>query len=127
MVDTDRTAQVGENTIYLNEEDMFFLTIVGEIDDKIAVDFIKALEELEVKFEKRKRNLFIDNNNAGKITSKARKIFHELDNRETTGKVAVFGLHPVARVLASFYMGVSRNKKMRFFTTKEDALDWLRE
>jgi len=46
---------------------------------------------------------------------------------EKTGKVAVFGLHPVARVIASFVMGVSKNKDMRFFKAKEEALAWLKE
>jgi len=46
---------------------------------------------------------------------------------ERTGKVALFGLNPVARVIASFVMGVTRKKDMRFFKTREEALAWLRE
>jgi hypothetical protein len=50
-----------------------------------------------------------------------------MDEDTKTGKTAFFGMHPVARVIASFVMGVSPNKMMRFFKTKEDALIWLRE
>lgn len=127
MKENRREIRVGENRIYLGEDDMFYLTIVGEIDEEIASGFINALEEIGSKFNKKKRNLFIDNNKAGKISSKARKIFHKLDNWETTGKVAIFGLHPVARVIAFFYIGISKNKNMRFFNNKEDALAWLKE
>lgn len=127
MEKNDRTVHVGENIIHLGEDDMFYLTIVGEIDEEIASGFINAIGEIEKKIEEKKRNVFIDNNKAGKISSKARKIFHKLDNREASGKVAIFGLHPVARVIASFYMGVSKNKKMRFFSNKEEALAWLKE
>ena len=127
MIDADRTTHVGEHIISLDEEDMFHMTIVGDIDEEVALNFIKSLEELEGKYGKTRRNIFIDNNKSGKISSKARKIFHELDSRETTGKVAIFGLHPVARVLASFYIGMSGNRKMQFFNSKERALNWLKD
>ena len=46
---------------------------------------------------------------------------------EKIGKVALFGLHPVARVIAAFIMGITRKKDMRFFKSKEEALAWLKE
>ena len=72
-------------------------------------------------------NVFIDLNKAGKGSPEARKIWKKLTENEKTGRVAFFGLHPVARVLASFTMGVSKNKDMRFFKTREEALEWLKE
>ena len=46
---------------------------------------------------------------------------------EKIGKIAMFGMHPVARVVASFVMGVTNKEDMRFFKSKEDALLWLKE
>ena len=46
---------------------------------------------------------------------------------EKIGKVALFGLHPVARVIASFVMGVTKKEDMRFFRTKEEALAWIKD
>jgi hypothetical protein len=31
------------------------------------------------------------------------------------------------RVLASFFMGLSKNKNMRFFKAKEEALAWFKK
>ena len=42
-------------------------------------------------------------------------------------KIAIFGLNPVARVIASFIMGVAKKKDQRFFKTKEEALAWLKQ
>ena len=72
-------------------------------------------------------NVLVDLNKAGKPTSEARKIGKERLEEEGVGKVALFGLHPVARVLASFVMGVSKKEDMKFFKTKEEAIAWFKE
>jgi len=71
--------------------------------------------------------MLLDINKAGQVSSGARKIGKETFEDEKVGKVAFVGLHPVARVIASFVMGVTRKKDMRFFKTKEEALAWLKE
>jgi hypothetical protein len=54
-------------------------------------------------------------------------IFREAAEKVFKGKMAYFGMHPVARVIASFMMGVTRKQNMRFFKTREEALAWLKE
>jgi hypothetical protein len=54
-------------------------------------------------------------------------VWKEIIENERTDRIAIFGLHPVARVIASFIMGVTKKKEMRFFKTKEEALRWLKE
>ena len=85
---------------------------------KEASDQLKNLVEGEV-------NVLIDLNQVGQPSPEARKIGQEAFDDEKVGKVALFGLHPVARVIASFVMGVTKKKDMRFFKTKEEALAWL--
>lgn len=67
----------------------------------------------------------IDLNKAGKSTPDARKVWQQLSEEPTTKKVAVFGLHPVARVLASFVLGKVKRNANSFFKTQEEALAWI--
>jgi len=74
-----------------------------------------------------KVNFLIDVNKAGKNSPEARSIWTKTTENENTNKVAIYGLSPVARVLASFVIGVTKKKDIRFFITKEDALNWINE
>jgi hypothetical protein len=124
---SEREIQIGENSLYLDEGNIIHLTSVGEKDEKIATAvkdaYIKIANMVEGKV-----NLLLDANKSGQPSSEARRIFREgILEYEKTGKVAVFGMNPVARVIASFIMGVSRKKDMRLLKTKEEALTWLKK
>jgi hypothetical protein len=121
----DREIWIGENRLYLDEDNIFNVVIVGEIDAKTANAMKYAGLRLNNMFRGKAKAL-IDLNKAGKHSSEARKIWKESSELEIADKIAYFGLHPVARVLASFVMGVSKKKDMRFFKTKEEALAWLK-
>jgi hypothetical protein len=126
MENKDREIRVGENRLYLGEDNVLYVTIFGEVDEKIAI----ALKEADLKFKnmvEEKYDVLADLNKSGKHSSESRKIWKEMTEHDKTGKVAIFGMHPVARVIASFVMGVSKKKDMRFFKTKEEALLWLKE
>ena len=71
-----------------------------------------------------KVNTLIDLNKAGKTSTAARKKQKEISEHEKVGKVALFGLGPVAKVIASFFMGISMKKDMQFFKTREEASEW---
>ena len=123
----DREIWAGENRIYLGEDNIIYITSVGMKDDKIAIAikdaYIKMANMVEGKVD-----LLIDANKGGQPSSEARKIIQEgMLKIGKTGKVAIFGAHPVARVLASFVMGISKKKDIRFFSLKEEALAWLKE
>ncbi len=126
MEEKDREIWVGENRLYLGEDNICYITVVGEVDEEIAI----AIKEIDLKFKnmvEEKLNIIADLNKAGKQSAMARKIWRDMAEHEKTGKIAMFGMHPVERVLASFVMGVSRNKDMRFFNSKDEALAWLKE
>ena len=123
---SEREIWVGENRIYLGEDNILYVTVVGDIDDKMAI----AIKEADLKFKNTVEEEFDvlgDLNKSGKHSPEARKIWKEMTEDDKTGKVAICGMHPVARIIASFVMGVSRKKDMRFFKTREEALSWLRE
>ncbi len=73
-----------------------------------------------------KANIFADNNRTKKPSLEARKIFQEMIEYEKVDKIAILGLHPVARMLAAFMTGLSRNKNIRVFMNRGEALEWLR-
>jgi len=126
MKNKEREIWVGKNRLYLGEDNILHVIVVGEIDEKIAT----AIKEADMKFKnmvEEKYDVLGDLNKAGKQSPKARKIWKKMIEDEKTGKVAFFGMHPVARVLASFVMGISKKKDIRFFKTKEEALAWLKE
>ena len=122
---SEREIWIGENRMYLGKDNIIYVTAVGEIDEKIAVECKEAMFNL-INMVEEKANYLIDLNKGGKTSPAARKIFNELNEHEKAGKIAFFGLHPVARVLASFIGGTSKKKDIQFFKTKEGALAWLK-
>jgi len=126
MEEKEREIWVGENRMYLGEDNILYTTVVGEVDEDAAI----AIWEVHLKFMNMvegKLDTLIDLNKAGRQPLKARKIGIKMFEYEKTGKVALFGLHPVARVIASFVMGVTRKKDIRFFKMREEALAWLKQ
>jgi hypothetical protein len=123
---SEREIWVGENRLYLGEDNIIYITNVGEINEKTAVAIEDAVIKLTTMVERNVSTL-TDLNKAGKMTPKARKVFQEFVGQGEHGKAALFGMHPVARVLASFFMGVTRKRDIRFFKKKEEALSWLKE
>ncbi len=123
---SEREFWVGESRFYLGEDDIFYETIVGKQDEKTIIAALEAHNRFKNMVEG-KMKMLIDINKAGQLSSGARKIGRETLEDKKVGKVALFGSHPVARVIASFVMGVTRKKDMRFFKTKEQALAWLKK
>ena len=123
---SEREIWVGESRFFLGEDNILDITNVGEIDEKTAIAMKEALLKLMNMVEGKVHTL-TDLNKAGKTTPQARNIFQGLAEHEKAGKVAQVGMHPVARVLGSFVMGVSKKKDFRFFKTREEALAWLKE
>ena len=122
----EREIWVGESKFFLDEDNILYETVVGEQNERTATEMLKVTNKLQNMVEG-KLNVLIDLNKAGTPSSEARKIGQEAFEDEKIGKIALFGLHPVARVIASFVMGVSRKKDMRFFKSKEEALAWLKK
>ena len=126
MKEKDREIRVGESRYYLGEDNIIHVIEVGEIDDQKAMAIKKAYLKI-LAVVKGKINILVDLNKAKKPSVEARKILNEINESKRVDKVAHFGMHPVARVLASFLMGVSKKKDLGFFKTKEEALKWLKK
>ena len=122
---SEREIWAGESRFYLGEDNIIYCTSVGGIDAEMAIAIDEATLKL-MNMVEGKVNVLIDLTRTGQPTSEARKIGQQTFEHEKFGKVAMFGMHPVARVIASFIMGVTKKEDMHFFKTKEEALAWLK-
>ena len=126
MEKKEREILIGKSRYYFSEDNILHATIVGEVDDSAAAGYRDAAMKF-INMSAGTINVLGDITKAGKLSPEARKVFRELTEHETTGKVAIFGLHPVARVIASFFMGTTKKKDIRFFSSREEAIAWLKE
>lgn len=123
---SEREIWVGENRFYLGEDNIIYAEEVMRPDDKIALAEKDAILKLANLLEG-KVDFTVDLNESGAPSAQARNIYQSLVEHEKIGKVAMFGLHPVASVMSAFLIGVTQKKDIRFFKTKEEALTWLKE
>ena len=73
------------------------------------------------------RKVLVDLEHANIPPVKARKHIVEMFKSPKVGVVAMFGVSTPIRVLAGFLMHNARQKKSKFFSTKEEALTWLED
>jgi len=121
-----REIWIGESRVYLGKDNVIYATPVGDIDNEKAIAFRDNIIKLACMVNG-KVNSLVNLNNVGKPSMGARAIGKEALMHRKIGKIAFYGLHPVAKILAAFVMGVKKNKNMRFFKAKEEALAWLKE
>ena len=122
--ENEREIWVEESRVFLGQDNIIYSDFAGEFDAETATAIGEATIKL-ANYVEGKAKIVNDINKVKKPTPEARSILQEYIIREKIGKVAIFGLHPVARVIASFFLGVTRKKDVKYFKTKEEALAWL--
>jgi hypothetical protein len=122
----ERDTWVGKNRLYLDEDNILNHILVGKQDDQTVLAIHNASLKMRSTVEG-KVNMLVDLNQAGKPSNKARELGKDMSENEKVGKIALFGLHPVARVLAIFFLRITKKVDIRFFKTKKEALQWLKE
>jgi hypothetical protein len=123
---TDREVWIGENRLYLGQDDILYCTFVGDVDEEC----VKKSAETAYDFAKKikgKLNVLVDLNKSGMLTSIARKSAKKYYEDKRIGKIAMHGVNAVARVVATFIMGFSKKPDIRFFKSQEEALAWLQQ
>ena len=126
MKEEDREIWIDESRFYLGEDNIIYAEESMRTDGEIALAEKDAILKL-ANLSEGKVDLVVDLNEAGTPTAEARKIYQSLIENEKIDKVAMFGLHPVARVMTSFLIGVTQKKDVRFFKTKKEAIVWFNE
>jgi hypothetical protein len=127
MIEYGKEIRLGEHRVYVSEDNIIHVTSIGEIDDESANAILDISREM-MKTQKDNLKVAIDCNKTGKPSPKARGVFQELGRNERVAKVAAFGLHPVAKIIATFGMGAEIKKgRYQFFNTEKQAIKWLNE
>jgi hypothetical protein len=120
--------QIGPNKLYFEEDKIFYAILVGDL----SAEIVKASYEF---FERNKNEnmvngkvrIFADLTNSGKPSTEARKLTYLFSESKDIGKFALIGMNPVAKVIAAFFMGSSKKKDVKFFNTREGAIEWLKK
>lgn len=117
---------VGPNVVRVDDSNTIHIIMCGETDYELAKGISDACDEL-VAMVNGKVNVLVDLNKAGKATPEARHEGKRRMNPDRSIKIAYFGLHPVAKVLATIMILFAKHKGMRFFNSEEEARKWLAE
>jgi len=124
----------GKNKVWMGEEGIVYVKIVrmvGEQDISDLIEGIKAYAKgpfdklkIAVDTEDLKITASIRSSQFRKVAAhKARNCAQDMP----IGKVAIFGRSTVERTIASFVIAASRMENMKLFSTKEQALEWLKK
>ncbi len=123
----ERELKVGKVRLFLSNDDIFYHISSGDLDEEHAASCCEQTLELLRFHEKEDAPFLIDLNKGGKTSYRARKILKEFTEKNVHGKLGLYGMHPVARILASFFQSMARKDNVRFFKTEADALEWIKE
>jgi len=123
---SEREIWVGKTRLYLDEDNIVNVKQISTPDEKRAYLEIDAFYKI-AKLVEGKVGMLIDINESGSPSSTARKIYQSEVEKEKFGRIAFIGMHPVAKVIASFVIGVTKKKDINFFKTREEALVWLKK
>jgi len=123
----EREVYVGQNRFELLEGNILAVTIVGEVDKETAINCKDVAYKFVEMMAGGKIKTLIDLTQATQQPSESRKIVQEMWNDEKSGKVALFGLNPVAKAVASFVIGATHKEDIHFFKAKDEAIAWLKE
>lgn len=123
---SEREIWIGKSRYYLNKDNILYINAIGELDDRL-VAIHKKINLKFLNMVEGKLNYMLDFNKAGKQSKEARKTWDELKLHEKVGKAAIYGVHPVARIVAFFVIGFSKKNNIQFFKTEEEALNWLKQ
>ena len=124
----EREYHIRKHKITLHEQPTFqyiVIDCVGNVDEQIAHEVCKILAEF-LKQSTETIHFLIDLNQSRETTLKARRVFRSFAEEHIQGRMAFCGLHPVAKVLAGFFLKITNKKDMRFFKTRNEAIQWLR-
>ncbi|MEZ5070551.1 MAG: STAS/SEC14 domain-containing protein [Bacteroidales bacterium] len=115
---------LGENEIYLKPFRIFHVVAIGDQTEETGAGYLRYNEKALRHFGGRV-NFLIDMNRCGKISPKARRIFKQLGELETTEQVAVFGAHPMAKLIGNMVLSSFGKDNARFFDQEEQAMEWV--
>jgi UDP-N-acetylmuramyl pentapeptide synthase len=98
----------------------------GDFDEQDAQAHAEQIINL-INIHPGKVAILNDMTEAGKASSRARKIFVNLIKNKKLRKHAFVGKKTVPRVVVSFIINFAGVKNARYFSTENEALKWLKQ
>ncbi|WP_430972548.1 hypothetical protein [Sunxiuqinia rutila] len=117
---------MNHNHIRLIEDQVFHIVACGEQTSEMAYTYLDIFDRM-LSGSSKPVSYLVDLNQAGRNSSEARRVWKQIGDCAQTHRIALFGLHPVAEVLACFVIGISNEQEMRFFRNETAAMNWLRK
>ncbi len=119
----EQNAKTQENEVTC-ENGVVMYRLVVPVDDKEA----KRIDAIGRAFldHKQADRVLIDIRRSSEFSSAARKQWVEFLRNPNIVKTAIFGGNVFVRTLATFVIGASQMKNIKFFTTEQEAIEWLR-
>lgn len=122
---SEKEILIGQNSARIFEGNIILVTIVGQLSTEISRMIYAETRKLE-RLIGGEVNYLIDLNRAGKNSPEANRIWKHAAEEPQVYRVAQFGLHPVAKVLASFVNSLTSKNNIRFFNSMEEAIVWIK-
>lgn len=117
------------NQVYLDENDFIWEVYDGDQnEERVANEVIEPTNKLiaELQAKQKPVNIIVDVTNFGKSDLGARQVGSGVVKTWPYRKLAVFGPKPFFRsVVSLIILATGRQRTMRIFATREEALDWL--
>lgn len=127
MEKKDRETFVDKCRIYLRDDNILHVTIVGDMTEKIVERCMEATEKLQNMAEGEVPGRLIDLNEAKNVPLAARDAGKRSLERKNEGKVAFYVEHTAAKMLASFMVSISNKKDIGVFSSEEEAIVWIKK
>ena len=124
MIDEQQKTEVVPNEVWC-ENKIIHYKLLSPVDEKEA----ERLDTAGRGFLDRNEatSVLIDMQKSSDFSSAARKRWVGFLQHPQIGKTAIFGGNVFVRTLATFVIGASQKKNIKFFAAEKEAIEWLQE
>ncbi|MFC1935020.1 hypothetical protein ACFLXZ_01745 [Chloroflexota bacterium] len=125
MKKQEKEIVIGQNRLYLREDNILHETIVGYIDYKTATELYQAGSQLRSMVDG-KVDTLTNLENIVTADPKSIDMAKAAIEDKKVRKVAFVGENPVAVFVAAQFMSSTKKRNLAFFKIEEEALQWLK-
>ena len=122
----EREVLIGGNRLYLDGDNILYGSISGRQDEETTLATKGAFLTL-LAITRGKVRVLADDSRSGRASLESRDILRALYGHEHCERLAISGLDALTRIIASIVIRLYRKNSVRVFSTREAALDWLRD
>ena len=96
-----------------------------------AEDALAYEQEIKVHYEEadsigKQLHIYVDTSQFEKLSVEGRRTFSKMNQDNRLGRIASTGGNRILNTLARFIMIASKRNNIRYFSSEEEALDWLK-